>query len=61
MVHELSEQERVAGLKQVMRYARMSMLDKVYIAKDADEDIITKVKALCDKHRIPCDMLKTGK
>ena len=59
MVHELSEQERVAGLKQVMRYARMSMLDKVYIAKDADEDIITKVKAECDKHRIPYDMTLT--
>jgi len=59
MVHELSEQERVAGLKQVMRYARMCMLDKVYIAKDADEDIITKVKSECDKNRIPCDMTLT--
>lgn len=59
MVHELSEQERVAGLKQVMRYARMSMLDKVYIAKDADEDIIIKVRAECDKHRIPSDMTLT--
>lgn len=59
MVHELSEQERVAGLKQVLRYAHMSMLDKVYIAKDADEDIITKLKAGCDKYRIPCDMTLT--
>lgn len=58
-VHELSEQETVAGIKQVMRYARMSMIDKVYIAKDADEDIIIKVKEQCDKHRIPYDMSLT--
>lgn len=59
MVHELSRQERVAGLKQVLRCARESALDKVYIAKDADEDIIVKLKAECDKHRIAYDMSLT--
>lgn len=59
MAHELSGQERVAGLKQVMRCARESALDKVYIAKDADEDIIAKLKVECDKHRIPYDMSLT--
>ncbi len=59
MVHELSSQERVAGLKQVMRCARESALDKVYIAKDADEDIIVRLKTECDKHRIPYDMSLT--
>lgn len=59
MVHELSGPERVAGLKQVMRYARESALDKVFIAKDADEDIITKLKAECEKHKIAYDMSLT--
>jgi large subunit ribosomal protein L7A len=59
MVHELSGQERVAGLKQVMRCARESMLGKVYIAKDADEDIIAKLKAECDFRRVPYDMSLT--
>ncbi len=59
MVHELSRQDRVAGLKQVMRCAREGSLDKVYIAKDADEDIIAKLKAECEKHRIPHDMSLT--
>ncbi len=59
MTHELSGQERVAGLKQVLRCARESALEKVYIAKDADEDIILKVKAECEKRRIPCDMTLT--
>jgi large subunit ribosomal protein L7A len=59
MVHELSGQQRVAGLKQVMRCAREAALDKVYIAKDADEDIIEKLKAECDKHRIAYDMSLT--
>lgn len=59
MVHELSGQERVAGLKQVLRGAREKRLDKVYIAKDADEDIITRLRAECDRLRIPCDMSLT--
>lgn len=59
MAHELSGQERVAGLKQVMRCARESSLDKVYIAKDADEDIIERLKSECVKHRIPYDMSLT--
>lgn len=59
MVHELSGPERVAGLKQVMRYARESALEKVYIAKDADEDITAKLKAECEKHKIAYDMSLT--
>lgn len=56
IVQELSSPgKRVAGLKQVMRYAKQAMLEKIYIAYDADEDIIKKVMAECRKHSIPCD------
>lgn len=56
IVRELSNSaKRVAGLKQVMRYARQAMLEKVYIAYDADEDIKKKVMAECKKHGIPYD------
>ncbi|MFA5675151.1 MAG: ribosomal L7Ae/L30e/S12e/Gadd45 family protein [Christensenellales bacterium] len=51
--------KRVAGLKQVMRYARQAMLEKVYIACDADEDIINRVLAECAKHGIPSDNVYT--
>ncbi len=59
MLHELSAQKRVAGLKQVLRCARLGTLEKVYIAKDADEDIIKMLVSECNKHRIPKDMSLT--
>lgn len=60
LVHELScPKERVAGLKQVLRCVKLSMLEKVYIAKDADEEIINRISAECSKHRIPCDQSLT--
>lgn len=53
MVEDLSDPSaRVAGLKQVLRCARLSQLQKVYIARDADEEIISRVKAVCEKQGI---------
>ncbi len=60
MVEELSHPEqRVAGLKQVLRCARLAMLARVYIARDADEDIVTRVRTVCDKQGIAFDMTHT--
>jgi large subunit ribosomal protein L7A len=60
MAEELSNpQQRVAGLKQVLRYARLSMLDKVYIARDADEEIVRRLRHECERHGIPADMTYT--
>jgi Ribosomal protein L7Ae/L30e/S12e/Gadd45 family. len=60
MVEELSKpQGRVAGLKQVLRYARLSGLEKVYVARDADEEIAQRLHAACVKHGIPVDMTHT--
>jgi large subunit ribosomal protein L7A len=60
MGHELScAEKRVVGTKQVLRFARARMLKKVYVAKDADEDIIDMIKKACETHRVPYDMSHT--
>ncbi len=60
MVEELEKPHaRVAGLKQVLRYARLGALKKVYIARDADEEITEHLRAVCEKHCIPFDMMHT--
>ena len=60
MVHELSDpNRRVAGSKQVMRYARLSALEKVFVAKDADEAVINSLQSVCDMYHIPFDMSHT--
>ncbi len=51
--------KRVVGLKQVQRFARFGMLEKVFIAKDADEHIIEKLLVLCEKYAIQCDRAYT--
>ena len=56
MVHELScIKKRVAGLKQVLRFARSGQLDKIYIARDADEDIIRQLSDVCAQYAVPFD------
>ena len=60
MVEELSDPHgRVAGLKQVLRCARLSMLEKVYIARDADEEIVVQLNVVCEKHGIQKDTRHT--
>jgi large subunit ribosomal protein L7A len=55
--HDLSDPKwRVAGLKQVVRLSQQRGLEKVYIAKDADEEIVSRVRRMCEEHGIPCDM-----
>ena len=60
MVEELSDPlGRVAGLKQVLRCARSGMLVRAYVARDADEEIITRLIAVCEKQGIPADTTHT--
>ena len=60
IVQELScAEKRIVGMKQVMRYSQHSMLGKVFIAKDADEAIINKLKFVCDNKKIKKDMSYT--
>jgi len=56
MVDELADPAgRVAGLKQVQRCARSGLLAKAYIARDADEEIVTRLIAVCEKQHVPVD------
>jgi large subunit ribosomal protein L7A len=56
-VHELADpKRRVAGLKQVLRLSHQRELEKVFVAKDADEDIVAQLRRVCGDCNIPCDM-----
>lgn len=60
MVQELSDpSKRLVGTKQVIKYASESVFKKVFIAKDADEELIERLKETCEKHRIEYDMSHT--
>lgn len=52
-------EKRVAGLKQVLRYARQGGLEAVFIAKDADEEITSRLVSACERYGIPYDMSHT--
>ena len=52
-------EKRVVGFKQVQRLARLGQLDRVYIAKDADEHVTQKLLGVCEKHAITYDMTHT--
>ena len=55
--HDLADpKRRVVGLKQVLRLSQQQGLEKVYIARDADEEIVTRLRRVCEEHGIPCDM-----
>ena len=60
MAKELSNPDhRVVGTKQVVRMADQSLLKKVYIAKDADEVVLEKLKTACESNRIEVNMHHT--
>lgn len=60
IVDELSDSEkRVVGSKQVIKHAGASKIGKVFIAKDADEFLVDKLKQTCEKHEIQYDMSHT--
>lgn len=60
MVQDLSDPgKRLVGTKQVIKYASESAFKKVFIAKDADEELIERLKETCEKHRVEYDMSHT--
>jgi large subunit ribosomal protein L7A len=57
IIEELScASERIVGSKQVIKFSGASVLAKVYIAKDADEQLTDKLRLACEKHGIEYDM-----
>ena len=60
MVQELSDpSKRIVGSKQVIKHAGNFAFRKVFIAKDADEELIVRLKETCDKHSIKYDLSHT--
>jgi len=60
IVDELSDScTRVVGSKQVMKFAGANKFAKVYIARDADELLTSKLKQTCEKHGIEYDTSHT--
>ena len=54
MYDELAQKSRVVGMKQVSRAIKAGELEKVYIAADADERLITEIKELARKAQVKC-------
>lgn len=60
MVDDLSDpSKRIVGSKQVIKHAGSKIISKVFIAKDADEPLIRKLKETCEMHGIEYDMSHT--
>jgi large subunit ribosomal protein L7A len=60
IMEELSDaSKRIVGSKQVIKHAGSLKNGKVYIARDADEPLIEKLKQECEKHNIEYDVSHT--
>ena len=60
MVDDLSDPgKRIVGSKQVIKHAGRFSYSKVFIAKDADEPLIEKLKQTCERNAIEYDMSHT--
>jgi large subunit ribosomal protein L7A len=51
----------VAGLTQSKKLIKIGMASSAFIAKDADDKIITLIADLCRACGVPCDKTKTKK
>lgn len=52
MLDELKQHKKVVGLKQTIKAVEADRVQMVYIARDADEHLISKVRDLCCKKGI---------
>ena len=60
MVEDLADPgRRIVGSKQVIKHAEELRYSKVFIAKDADETLIQRLRETCDKFGIEYDMSHT--
>ncbi|OQB23405.1 MAG: Ribosome-associated protein L7Ae-like protein [Firmicutes bacterium ADurb.Bin182] len=53
MLDDLKSSKRIAGTKQVLKAIGRRSLKCVYIAADADEYLIDKLKSACQEAEIP--------
>lgn len=53
MVSRLETENKIVGIKQVQRALESEKVAIVYIAEDAEENIIDQIVNLCKEHEIP--------
>ncbi len=60
MLNRIKEaKNRVAGTKQVLRAIENGNIAQVFLARDADEFLLNKVRQACEDHRVECVMVET--
>lgn len=47
MLEDLKQRSKIVGLKQTMKAVEANQVQAVYIAKDADERLVTKILDAC--------------
>jgi len=53
VLENLKSSKKTVGLKQSMKVLENDAVKQVFIAKDADERVVGKIKELCQKSNIP--------
>lgn len=61
MLENLKCSNKTVGLKQSMKALENGTVKQVFIAKDADERVVGKVKELCQKSNLPITDVDTMK
>ncbi len=61
MTIDLKHMHKVVGAKQVKRALNTSKANKVYIAEDAEQRVVTDIAKQCEEMHIPIIYVKTMK
>ena len=61
MLEDLKSSNKTVGLKQSMKAVEKMTAKQVFIAKDAEERVVGRIKELCQKNNIPIVYVDTMK
>jgi large subunit ribosomal protein L7A len=61
VLEDLKSSNKTVGLKQSMKAVEKMTAKQVFIAKDADERVVGRIKELCQKNNIPIVYVDTMK
>ncbi|HOQ37257.1 MAG TPA: ribosomal L7Ae/L30e/S12e/Gadd45 family protein [Acetivibrio sp.] len=61
MLEDLKSSNKTVGLKQSKKAVEKMTAKQVFIAKDADERVVGRIKELCQKNNIPIVYVDTMK
>ena len=52
-MENLKNIDKTVGLKQSLKAIQKGIVDKVYVAKDAEERVVSRIISLCEEKDIP--------